>query len=360
LWLPALLLAQDIELAPPAAPEVLAFCPDGTILVTLVHSQTLLIAWDAATGKKLYEFAGTRGNKYGILFSSDGRRIVLPGCGGHPTAVLDAASGRVLREFKSVNSYSYALSPDGAFLACVDADSDSAVLYSDVGKETIRVRADHGMVAFSTDGKSLLVLRADSTLALWDVENAKETARLGDPLRSGHADLLGPAAILASPDGKRWVTATVAERYKQGGDNRGEQGTREVFIDVWDAVGRKRARRIAGDDVCVARMGGSAFVQISPDASLACMSLAGGPRWVDLTLGKDLFRLPAGRPVEFSEDGRRLLMLEGSDPVLVDVQTGKKIRSLKGKGRAALSRDGRRIAYCADDKVRLVSVEASR
>ena len=48
-----------------------AFSPDGTILATGSHDQTIKL-WDAATGRELATLRGHTGNVYTVAFSPDG------------------------------------------------------------------------------------------------------------------------------------------------------------------------------------------------------------------------------------------------------------------------------------------------
>lgn len=59
----------------------------------------------------------------------------------------------------------------------------------------------HNFLAFSPDGKRIVLASSDKTVYIWDVETKKEIRRL-----EGHTDRVNSAAF--SPDGKQIVTAS--------------------------------------------------------------------------------------------------------------------------------------------------------
>ena len=118
-----------------------------------------------------------------------------PGSTGHKAASLKGQSGYV---------YSLAFSPDGRWL--VLGAYDGTVSLSDVAKgQELWTRKAHTKpvksVAFTSDGRSLATESEDNTVRFWDATTGAELGKL-----EGFQASLSYAAVAFTPDGRYLVT----------------------------------------------------------------------------------------------------------------------------------------------------------
>lgn len=186
----------------------MALLPDGQTV--LAAAQEAAVRWDAASGERL-ALACCDGYPTGGVFDAaiswDGS--VLAVMGDHPREILwwDVASGALLGSVRLVSSSDQvrlALAPDGSTLAYgyVGGESSKAtnpvrVLDTTTGEVVIELpsRAFLGMLAFSPDGKRLLVVDRGkgATARLWDIESSRLPAQSWDIKRL-------PVSVLAQPE----------------------------------------------------------------------------------------------------------------------------------------------------------------
>jgi serine/threonine protein kinase/WD40 repeat protein len=199
----------------------------------------------------------------------------------------------------------------------------------------------HQKVAFSPDGKTVLVARADGIIQFRDAAAGKQT----DILRCQGPFVL---TLAYSPDG-RFIAAFSQKTSMDPWAGRGGE------VEVWDARTRKLAYTIRNVPGAIAKM---AF---SPDGQLLA-----GARWhgatvhvVDAATGKEKWSRGRGRSegvftVAFSPDSKQIVSggAEG-DVVISDAATGNEIRTIFGHDgpvlHAVFSHDGRRIATASAD-----------
>jgi WD40 repeat protein len=156
----------------------LAFSPDGKILAAGAEGYTLL--WDLTSREKIGELWGQDGWIDSLAFSPDGS-ILATGSDADMIVLWDMASQEPIRdrlwEHKTPIS-DLAFSPDGTFLA--SASLDGAIYLWDVASgqplgESI-TRADGKdvpvVIAFSADGKTLIMLTQDGILSYLDMNAA--------------------------------------------------------------------------------------------------------------------------------------------------------------------------------------------
>jgi WD40 repeat protein len=160
--------------------------------------------WDVATARLRKEIAIPAGNLRSVTVRPDGRRLAasayLEEDKVHHLHVYDIESGeRLFSTTGSVRAYS----PDGRWLAVVNADEDILVLLDAETHETAAQFHGHeGSIhsaAFSPDGRRLATCGVDRTVRVWPINGgACQVLR-------GHTDDV--FAVAFHPDGTRLASA---------------------------------------------------------------------------------------------------------------------------------------------------------
>lgn len=147
--------------------ERLALSPDGKVLASTCSERTLRL-WDTGAGKEIHSLSVDKGHGvWGMTFTPDSKHFAF--CDNYEKGIhlVDAATGKVIREFKGHTRHVNAL-------------------------------------AFTVDGGTLLSGSDDHTLRAWDVASGKERRRYGDQKQSIYR-------LAVSPDRKTvaYVTGRV-------------------------------------------------------------------------------------------------------------------------------------------------------
>jgi RNA polymerase sigma factor (sigma-70 family) len=194
-----------------------ALSPDGNVLAIHEYAEkTLLRVYDVATGK-VRDFGEIEFNVYGMIFSADGKRLVVSETSSTPGpreerdfySCFDVASGTRLWKHKRDGS-NFGVSRDGRLVASagfkrsgfniIDTDPDT-LKPSDRNQPS---RAAHPNVphAFAPDGRTLLIDYFEE-LVLWDTTDGKEVGAVRK-VRAGSG--YGPKVGGFSADGKTVLT----------------------------------------------------------------------------------------------------------------------------------------------------------
>jgi WD40 repeat protein len=182
----------------------LEFSKDGRVLYGRKFDGELLVAWDAADGRRLGE-VGSADGRHGVLaVSADGRHVAGAGT-GQTIALLDAPSlaGRGRLRGSEDGIHALAFSPDGKWLVSGGNDHGTRLWSLDPaagsadpepGKRTVPTFGD--LRARGPDGVWVGDGKASGSIVLEGREGGKPLRRLAGP----------PGAyprLIASPDGKR-------------------------------------------------------------------------------------------------------------------------------------------------------------
>jgi WD40 repeat protein/transcriptional regulator with XRE-family HTH domain len=239
-----------------------AVSPDGKRLLT-GSSDTTARVWDAATGQKLYELRGHKRDVKSAAFSPDGHYVMTSdgyienedgalrlwdvGSGsllhiiplaistgsatftfdgqqilsdrhnnGSEITFRDSATGREERRISVEFLNTFALAPDGSYVAVIPYGSPDSTatrdrtiqLYIAESGELLQTLTGHtdsiSSVVFSPDGRYLLTGAgpADPTARLWDVKTGEQVRGF-----NGHSNAISSLAF--SPDGKQVLTGSL-------------------------------------------------------------------------------------------------------------------------------------------------------
>lgn len=176
-----------------SAVNVMAFSPDGSVLVTgdgSAPSEGLIYYWDAATGKQLRLIYADINEIHAVQFSPDAKLLAIGG-GWHTSRgelrLLDAVSGEVVRILEGVTQEvtDVCFSPDGKWLVSAEGVPEEPgflrlwnVETGDLVWTNMEHEAGVTSVTYTPDGERILSGSFDQTVRVWDLEGRQQLLTL--------------------------------------------------------------------------------------------------------------------------------------------------------------------------------------
>jgi WD40 repeat protein len=225
--------------------DALVLSPDGTRIAAAgdlrapgaIPTKTTVRIWEIATGRQPLALQAAAATA--LTFSPDGARLAAAcaGQGGQPSLILvwDAATGRECARWSGPTGFfsNIAFSPDGRRIASTVGDMfhRGELLVGNLESGGLmKLGRAQGSVVFSPDGTRLAAFSAllpqPAEVSLWDVTTGRQLLVL-----KGHAGISAQDGLAFSPTGDRIVSTASL------------WGTNAVEVKTWDATPLPTARQ---------------------------------------------------------------------------------------------------------------------
>jgi WD40 repeat protein/tRNA A-37 threonylcarbamoyl transferase component Bud32 len=342
------------------------FCPANARMATTCGESLKL--WDLASGKEIVSISGAMrgrsfsyGNHYkltrrhwyslpsnaGVLFSDDGKRLLVAEGHGKPITIRDAATGRVLAVAKTDAQSLYCsgmkLSPDGkrllahfrgpsmgrapqTILQVWDARTGEKLFSRAVerfGGAAFDLSTDMSLFVAGTEDNSLRLESLGSASGQLTVRGAEALGIAPDP---GGKRIFTGHQLLEKSTGDQLLTFDVRlppPRFRRLVSRLGisPDGTRLL---IFTGPGQRRFKELrsfnAADGKELEKVEYDPPGLLSPKCDLLAQAKAGEVVVCDAPTGKPACKLPgAGAPLEFSSDGKYLAAADEKDPKALHV-----------------------------------------
>jgi RNA polymerase sigma factor (sigma-70 family) len=266
----------------------LVVSPDGKTLYAAQANGGSVRVLDAGTGRAVREVAAFKKALVGMALTADGKRLVAAGRDGEPgegfsIRVCDARTGAVLREFGGPDAVEQlAVRPDGEAVATshvgqrvVLRDGDGKKLSEQVGRgrrATFWVKGETpyriGSLGLSPDGRWLAFSDQEAGVVLVNARTGRETGRA----KPGVYYQINPAQYEV-----RDVLAFAPDGKTLAWS--GIESTPDVFLIEARSAGIRR--RLRGDSIAVQRLAfspdGSRLLSSGPDGAALVWDVSGRP-----------------------------------------------------------------------------------
>lgn len=279
--------------------STLALSPDGKTLAACLSPK--LYFYDVASGQ-VNQTYDTEGFVWKIRFSPDGRSLAMLAA-GVGVSLIEVGTGKLLWRNQDqkgdagrieLRQYGLAFAPDGKTLAArLDWQEPARVLDAATGRELRQLDKGRGPILFSPDSKRVILGGLDMNASAWDVEKGAKISTLDPSLADTHD-------LALTPDGSELV----------------EAGGRALrFWDVATGRGMERPAAGQGHIMHISMAADGRHVTTASDydveASLRWWDLATGKQQSMLTGRLRMFAAfaPDGGSVATVEDQNRRLVV---------------------------------------------------
>jgi WD40 repeat protein len=389
------------------------YSPDGKILAAVEYTGRIVF-WNPATGDTVGEVAppaapagGIARNPGNLSFSGDGKYVAIGdntfGNAKNHATVYEVATGKQTAQVEVLHNQNVRafLSGDGKVLVTTgqyfnrggvaeppqkqQENNQTLELWeATTGKELRKIRNENGWginnVAFTPDGKQMVVAGQTGSLTIWDVASGKEVRRVagrrnigtflayspdGKTLAAGSMDGVVQTWDLAS--GKRLGLYDVP-RHNQVGrlqyttDGRLLScGSNGPSVQVWDVLAEKSLTPVGGHQTAISALAftanGKALVSASNDGTLLFWDAA-GKQTKQLQLRDENVPFRTGplylNGLRLSPDGKLVLASTPNGMALYELNKGREVCTLftgfSGFGPiGTFSADGARLALGSTD-----------
>ena len=157
----------------------IAFSPDGERIAAAKAWSSEVGVWDTTNGRKLLSLSGSRGD-HAVRFSPSGHHLLTASSTG--LSLWEAATGRKVRDFAADRSFVFSIAFSPAGDRVLGTEGQSASVWETNTGQLLRVFDGHEAKvvsgAFSLDGRRILTGSRDGTARLWDLATGEELLRL--------------------------------------------------------------------------------------------------------------------------------------------------------------------------------------
>ncbi|MDR1385160.1 MAG: hypothetical protein LBJ67_15120 [Planctomycetaceae bacterium] len=325
----------------------LLFLPDSNQLLLArtknVNCPITIIDWNKDKVMQI----DTSSTADSVVLSPDGKKFVTTEGYGTRIIIWEVDTGKGLHRLPSAKCAIF--SPDGKRLAI--GGNDSVLIFDTVtGKELNKLPESTGdatSVSFSPDGKKLLVVKEKGLATVWDSNTVKKVEQtqndnifeaLTNATKGDGEEVRFEISSLTSadfsPDGKRVVT-------------RGARGT-----VIWDVISGKP---LFSNNIYY----GNFYVLFTPNENqLLSKSDYKWTLWDtrDITSWQPLYTWKYAKSVEFSPDGKRIIVTDGNFVRILDAKTRQELQKLEHPQRvdvlyATFSPDGKKVVTKSEDNI---------
>lgn len=303
------------------------FSADGQFIITASNDSTSKI-YNTATGELLLNLPDHNGEVWSVSVSPDDKKIATV-CSDSKVRIWDTKSGKLLYSKIKNGYYSAAFSPDGNKII-VTSQFNAEICNIENG-DLINTLAGHTSwvykAQFSSSGKMVITISADSTAKLWDAEAGVLLYTL-----KGHKAKLN--TLNFSADDRYVITGSSDKTIKAWDTQTGKLlADLESTHEVWNAV-------ISPDSRKIVHPFGRFFKIYDLQSKKYILKLGGVTQFVPVVL--------------FTPGGKELIMPSWDNTIKIwNLEKGSLSFVLRGHrsfiGNASLSNSGKLLATVSED-----------
>jgi WD40 repeat protein len=323
----------------------LVWSPNGKNLISMSQYEPITV-WDAYTGKEIRSLGDHTGSVISLAWSPDANRLAMGSEDGE-IIIWNPQIGKKLLTCHDPDEWvmSLAWSPDGKRLA--SGDFDKIIIWEAQTCKQLKVLTkqskDHGItgIAWSPDGKRLVSISRDGHGIIWD-------GTTYEPLHDLYTGGLFSASRLTwSPQGE-WLAIGTLLSFNPF----------DSKVSIWDPQTGETVRSKSGFSDGIWSPVSDILISRTDATTLVLWDARTGKetRKFSMNFGEEEFKYGmyfAVFDLDWSPDGKILLIAERRSLFILDAQTGEQIHTLEGHAdaitEAAWSPRGDLVAAASKD-----------